>query len=78
MIISDLSYLEDVSETSVVGGDSVSTSSYELTSVNGQVVNRTISGTPPTTQVLPGGHTLYSFPNPANPSIPLITLLLPS
>lgn len=77
-MISDLSYLEDVSESSVVGGDSVTTSSYELTSVNGQVVNRTISGPPPTTQALPGGYTLYSFPNPANPSVPLITLLLPS
>jgi hypothetical protein len=57
MIISDLSYLETVSESSVGGGDA-QVSSYQLTYTNGEVTETT-SGSPVLKEVLPDGSTRY-------------------
>jgi hypothetical protein len=61
MIISDLSYWEKISESSVAGGNDVSQSTYELTTINGQVVNERISGTPPKKIVGPDGTTTLLY-----------------
>lgn len=61
MIISDLSYLEPLSESTVAGGNNVEqVSSYQLTNINGKVSENS-SGSSSGKRVSPDGSTSYFY-----------------